>query len=91
MRIQLFFIYSSLILKIQSELCLCSKKMLKKSHIFQLLLLAAICMDSLHAQTDEHTWPNEKGDRKLSRKRRYLIFPAGSSLQLGKKNSMHDN
>lgn len=65
--------------------------MLIKSYILQLLLLAAICMDSLHAQTDEQTWPNEKEDRKLSRKRRYLVFPAGSSLQLGKKIPMHNN
>lgn len=32
---------------------------------------------------DEQSVSGQKVERKLSRKRRYLIFPTGSSIQLG--------
>lgn len=61
------------------------EKMFNGSYTFHLLFLAVLSIALIHAQStaDKETGRNEKGDRKLSRKRRYLIFPTGSSIQLG--------
>lgn len=60
--------------------------MFNGSYTFHLLFLAVFFIALIHdaqSTADEETGRNEKGDRKLSRKRRYLIFPTGSSIQLG--------
>lgn len=63
------------------------ENMFKRKFVFQLLLLVAFVVGSLEAlsQKNEPTKSGGKSERKLSRKRRYLIFPSGSSIQLGKK------
>lgn len=37
----------------------------------------------MNANSNEPTQQKQNNERKLSRKRRYLIFPTGSSIQLG--------
>lgn len=48
---------------------------------FSIVAVLIVCAYAA-ADTDNHT--NGDGERILSRRRRYLIFPEGSSLQLGK-------
>lgn len=44
---------------------------------------AADARESYRTKRDGETFNKENGERVLSRKRRYLIFPPGSSLQIG--------
>lgn len=50
---------------------------------FHLLFLVTLLISTMEALNDEFV-ENGKNTHKLSRKRRYLIFPTGSSAQLGK-------
>lgn len=56
------------------------------SVIFHLLLLTIFFISSVQALSrmdEKQERSHEKTGRKLSRKKRYLIFPTGSSIQLG--------
>lgn len=61
--------------------------MFNRNFIFHLLLLLTFFISSMHAISRMDAGQPVSGQkveqRKLSRKKRYLIFPTGSSIQLG--------
>lgn len=59
--------------------------MFKRIFGFHSLLAIVVFIDLIHAASKIET-----SERKLSRKRRYLIFPMGSSLQLGNILTIHN-
>lgn len=64
---------------------------LQNKILFHSLTLIAIAMKTSadiernRYSFDENGFYNKNSDKLLSRKKRYLVFPEGSSLQLGKK------
>lgn len=55
---------------------------MKKSVI--LIILSVLCFINSQIVRGDNVSYNEKGEKILSRKRRYLVFPEGSSFQVGK-------